>query len=55
MIEKSATSREARFGSGLLDLNHTSIIDFSSVLQIAKFVQRSPHMATNFAIRTLGP
>ena len=26
MIEKSATSRSARFGSGLLDLNHTSIM-----------------------------
>ena len=54
MIEKSAPSRWARFVSGLLDLNHTRIINFASVLQIAKFVPSSPHNETSFAIRTLG-
>ena len=53
MIEKSATPREARFRNGLLDLNHTSIMIFASVLQIAKFVPSSRHTETNFAIRTL--
>jgi hypothetical protein len=53
MIEKSAPSRWARFVSGLLDLNHTRIIDLASVLQIAKFVPSLPHNETNFAIRTL--
>jgi len=54
MIEKSAPSRWAGFVSGLLDLNHTRIINLASVLQIAKFVPSSPHNETNFAIRTLG-
>ncbi len=53
MIEKSATSGRATFVSGLLDLNHTSNLDFASVLQIAKFVPSSRHSKTNFAIRTL--
>ena len=53
MIEKSATSTFARFGSGLLDLNHASIKDLASVLQIAKFVPSSPQDLTNFVIRTL--
>ena len=53
MIEKSATLRFARYGSGLLDLNHASIENLASVLQIAKFVPCSPHGQTNFAIRTL--
>ena len=44
MIEKSASSRWAGWGSGLLDLNHTSFISFASVLQIAKFVPRLPQM-----------
>jgi hypothetical protein len=54
MIEKSAPSRWAGFVSGLLDLNHTRIISFASVLQIAKFVPSPPHTETNFTIRTLG-
>jgi hypothetical protein len=53
MIEKSAVSGFARFRSGLLDLNHASIKDLASFLQIAKFVPRSPQGQTNFAIRTL--
>jgi hypothetical protein len=52
MIEKSAASRSAGSGGGLLDLNHTRIIDLAGVLQIAKFVPNSPHTETNFAIRT---
>ena len=55
MIEKSATKRAARSRGGLLDLNRTSRIEPSSVLQITKFVQHLPHVATNFAIRTLDP
>jgi hypothetical protein len=53
MIEKSAKSGQARFVSGLLDLNHTRNLDFASVLQIAKFVPSEPQTETNFAIRTL--
>jgi len=53
MIEKSATSCTAWYGGGLLDLNHTRIIKFASVLQIAKFVPSKPQTETNFAIRTL--
>jgi len=52
MIEKSATSRWARFKSGLFDLNHTSH-ELANVHQIAKFVPSKPHTAANFAIRTL--
>jgi DsbC/DsbD-like thiol-disulfide interchange protein len=54
MIEKSAPSPWAGFVSGLLDLNHTRIVDFASVLQIAKFVASSGGRGANFAIRTLG-
>ena len=53
MIEKSATTCAARSRGGLLDLNRTSTLISASVLQIAKFVQHQPHVATNFAIRTL--
>jgi uncharacterized membrane protein YhaH (DUF805 family) len=55
MIEKSATKRAARSRGGLLDLNRTNSIDSCSALQIAKFVQHLPHMATNLAIRALDP
>ena len=37
MIEKSASSLWAGWGSGLLDLNHTRMPTFASVLLIAKF------------------
>jgi hypothetical protein len=53
MIEKSPALRPARFGGGLLDLNHASIKNSAGVLQIEKFVPRSPQGQTNFAIRTL--
>ena len=53
MIEKSATSLAAGCVGGLLDLNHTSINNLASVLQIAKFVPSLPRTETNFAIRTL--
>ena len=54
MIEKSATSREAGFESGLLSLNHTS-----SMILLVSFRPRNSYRPrckcqTNFAIRTLG-
>jgi DsbC/DsbD-like thiol-disulfide interchange protein len=54
MIEKVRCSAWAGFVSGLLDLNHTGIIDFASVLQIAKFVSFCGGLGANFAISTLG-
>jgi hypothetical protein len=52
MIEKFAGIR-SRSVSEFLYLNHTRNHKLSSVLSIAKFVQRLPRDPTNFAIGTL--
>ncbi len=54
MIEKSASSRWARFGSGFLDLNHTRIMTLLVSFRSRNSFRRLPRAATNFAIRTLG-
>jgi hypothetical protein len=44
MIEKSATTREARFGSGFLDLDHTGIMIFLMTSRSRySFSMRSAH------------